>query len=60
MRVRPLNKKEEAEEATHVVQKVSSNSVSLGDQQFTYDAVAGETESQVCQKNCVWDAQLHW
>lgn len=59
VRLRPLNKKEEAEEATHVVQKVSSNSVSLGDQQFTYDAVAGEAESQVCRKICIWDTQLH-
>lgn len=47
VRVRPLNKKEAAEEATLVVQKLSANSLSLADAQFTYDAVAGETESQV-------------
>ena len=47
VRMRPLNKKEIAEEATQVVSKLSSNSLSLADQQFTYDAVAGENESQV-------------
>lgn len=45
--MRPLNKKEAAEEATNVVQKLSGDSLSLGDQQFTFDSVAGETESQV-------------
>ncbi|XP_024379513.1 kinesin-like protein KIN-12B [Physcomitrium patens] len=44
--MRPLNKKEAAEEATNVVQKLSGDSLSLGDQQFTFDSVAGETESQ--------------
>lgn len=47
MRLRPLNKKEAAEEATLVVQKLSANSLSLAEQQFTFDAVAGESESQV-------------
>ena len=47
MRVRPLNQKEAAEDATNVVQKLSVDSLSLGDQQFTFDSVAGETESQV-------------
>lgn len=46
VRMRPLNKKEAAEEATNVVQKLSGDSLSLGDQQFTFDSVAGETESQ--------------
>lgn len=45
--MRPLNAKEEQEEATKVVQKISTNAVSLGDQQFTYDAIAGENASQV-------------
>jgi kinesin family protein 15 len=47
VRLRPLNKKEAAEEATMVVQKLSANSLSLAEQQFTFDAVAGESESQV-------------
>ena len=47
VRMRPLNKKEIAEEATHVISKLSPNSLSLVDQQFTYDAVAGDDESQV-------------
>lgn len=47
LRVRPLNKKEEAEEADRVVRSVTSTSVSLSDQQFTFDAVAGEVSSQV-------------
>lgn len=47
MRVRPLNNKEAAEDATNVVQKLSVDSLSLGDQQFTFDSVASETESQV-------------
>ncbi|KAG6547673.1 hypothetical protein Mapa_011122 [Marchantia paleacea] len=46
VRMRPLNAKEEQEEATKVVQKISTNAVSLGDQQFTYDAIAGEDASQ--------------
>lgn len=46
--MRPLNKKEMIEEATQVVVKISPKSLSLVDQQFTYDAVAGENESQVC------------
>ncbi|KAG0628802.1 hypothetical protein M758_1G054100 [Ceratodon purpureus] len=46
VRMRPLNKKEIAEEATHVISKLSPNSLSLVDQQFTYDAVAGDDESQ--------------
>jgi hypothetical protein len=47
VRVRPLNQKEAAEDATNVVQKLSVDSLSLGDQQFTFDSVAGESESQV-------------
>lgn len=47
VRVRPMNKKEEGEEAEQVVHRVSSTCVSLADQQFTYDAVAGEDSSQV-------------
>lgn len=50
VRLRPLNKKEAAEEATLVVQKLSANSLSLAEQQFTFDAVAGESESQVSVK----------
>lgn len=50
VRMRPLNKKEILEEATQVVQKLSPNSLSLAEQQFTYDAVAGENESQVCME----------
>ncbi|CAK9858991.1 unnamed protein product [Sphagnum jensenii] len=46
VRVRPLNNKEEAEEATNVVQKLSSNSVLISEQQFTFDAVIGEDASQ--------------
>lgn len=42
-----MNKKEEGEEAEQVVHKMSSTCVSLSDQQFTYDAVAGEDSSQV-------------
>lgn len=42
-----MNKKEEAEEANHVVHSMSATCVSLADQQFTYDAVAGEGSSQV-------------
>jgi hypothetical protein len=42
-----MNKKEEAEEATQVVHKISLTCVAMGDQQFTYDAVAGEESSQV-------------
>ena len=42
-----MNKKEEAEEATEVVHKMSLTCVAMGDQQFTYDAVAGEDSSQV-------------
>lgn len=42
-----MNKKEEAEEATQVVHKMSLTCVAMGDQQFTYDAVAGEESSQV-------------
>jgi hypothetical protein len=45
--MRPLNRKEEAEEASHVVQKLSSNSLLISDQQFTFDAVVGEGASQV-------------
>ncbi len=45
--MRPLNNKEEAEEATNVVQKLSSNSVLISEQQFTFDAVIGEDASQV-------------
>lgn len=47
VRVRPLNKKEEAEEAEQVVHRLSATGVSLADQLFTYDAVAGEDASQV-------------
>jgi len=47
VRVRPLNRKEASEDATSVVQKLSVESLSLGEQQFTFDSVAGETESQV-------------
>jgi hypothetical protein len=47
VRMRPLNNKEEAEEATNVVQKLSSNSVLISEQQFTFDAVIGEDASQV-------------
>lgn len=47
VRVRPMNKKEESEEAEQVVYRMSSTCVSLADQQFTYDAVAGEDSSQV-------------
>uniref|UniRef100_A0A7I4BD30 Kinesin motor domain-containing protein n=1 Tax=Physcomitrium patens TaxID=3218 RepID=A0A7I4BD30_PHYPA len=46
VRVRPLNKKEEAEEAEQVVHRLSATGVSLADQLFTYDAVAGEDASQ--------------
>lgn len=46
VRVRPLNRKEASEEASSVVQKLSIDSLSLGEQQFTFDSVAGETESQ--------------
>ncbi|CAN5953645.1 unnamed protein product [Sphagnum jensenii] len=46
VRMRPLNNKEEAEEATNVVQKLSSNSVLISEQQFTFDAVIGEDASQ--------------
>ncbi|CAK9189601.1 unnamed protein product [Sphagnum troendelagicum] len=46
VRMRPLNRKEEAEEASHVVQKLSSNSLLISDQQFTFDAVVGEGASQ--------------
>lgn len=42
-----MNKKEEGEEAELAVQTISSTCVSLADQQFTYDAVAGEDSSQV-------------
>ena len=42
-----MNKKEEGEEAEKVVHRISATSVSLSDQQFTYDAVAGEDSSQV-------------
>jgi hypothetical protein len=45
--MRPLNTKEEAEEATNVVQKLSSNSLLISEQQFTFDAVIGEDASQV-------------
>jgi hypothetical protein len=45
--MRPLNDKEEQEAATKIVQKVSFDAVQLGDQQFTYDAIAGEEASQV-------------
>lgn len=47
VRVRPLNKKEESEEAIQVAHKLSPTSVCMADQQFTYDAVAGEDSSQV-------------
>jgi len=47
VRMRPLNTKEEAEEATNVVQKLSSNSLLISEQQFTFDAVIGEDASQV-------------
>uniref|UniRef100_A0A7I4FWL6 Kinesin motor domain-containing protein n=1 Tax=Physcomitrium patens TaxID=3218 RepID=A0A7I4FWL6_PHYPA len=53
LRVRPLNKKEEAEEADRVVRSVTSTSVSLSDQQFTFDAVAGEVSSQEAVFNLV-------
>jgi len=56
--MRPLNKKEIIEEATQVVLKTSPNSLSLADQQFTYDAVAGENESQVCSIFCA-NGALH-
>ncbi|KAG0558177.1 hypothetical protein KC19_10G010000 [Ceratodon purpureus] len=46
VRVRPMNKKEETEEAEQVVHMMSSTCVALADQQFTYDAVAGENSSQ--------------
>ncbi|KAL2651860.1 hypothetical protein R1flu_019988 [Riccia fluitans] len=46
VRMRPLNAKEEQEEATLIVHKVSTNAVALGDQQFTYDSVAGVDASQ--------------
>lgn len=46
VRVRPMNKKEEGEEAEQVVHRISSTCVSLADQHFTYDAVAGEDASQ--------------
>nr|PNR30500.1 hypothetical protein PHYPA_026816 [Physcomitrium patens] len=41
-RVMPVNK----EEATNMVQKLSNDSLLLGDQQFTFDFVAVETKSQ--------------
>jgi hypothetical protein len=47
VRMRPLNKKEETEEAEIVLQKTSATSVSIADQHFTYDAVAGQDASQV-------------
>ncbi|KAH9577047.1 hypothetical protein CY35_01G194100 [Sphagnum magellanicum] len=46
VRMRPLNTKEEAEEDTNVVQKLSSNSLLISEQQFTFDAVIGEDASQ--------------
>ncbi|CAK9208177.1 unnamed protein product [Sphagnum troendelagicum] len=46
VRMRPLNKKEETEEAEIVLQKTSVTSVSIADQHFTYDAVAGQDASQ--------------
>ncbi|CAM6105350.1 unnamed protein product [Calypogeia fissa] len=46
IRMRPLNEKEEQEEATKIVHKIASDAVTLGDQQFTYDAIAGEGASQ--------------
>ena len=42
-----MNKKEEAEEAEQIVHSMSATCVALADQQFTYDAVAGEDASQV-------------
>jgi hypothetical protein len=51
--MRPLNKKEETEEAEMVLQKTSVTSVSIADQHFTYDAVAGQDASQVSIMRCL-------
>ncbi|MCO5611484.1 hypothetical protein L7F22_065737 [Adiantum nelumboides] len=46
IRLRPCNQKEEAEEVTQIVEKVSMDSLSLADQNFTFDHVAGQESSQ--------------
>ncbi|KAI5076831.1 hypothetical protein GOP47_0008896 [Adiantum capillus-veneris] len=46
IRLRPCNQKEEAEEATQIVEKISLDSLSLADQNFTFDHVAGQESSQ--------------
>eukprot|EP00250_Pteridium_aquilinum_P021326 c25089_g1_i1 orf=2-2848(-) len=46
IRLRPLNQREESEEATQIVERISRDSLFLADQNFTFDYVAGQDASQ--------------